>query len=61
MAKWPVMIDEFKFEVTSHGGRTGIQMRILKDLVPPEAGEGRQRPARGLKRATRAAGRGARK
>lgn len=34
MAKWPVMIDEFKFEVVSHGGRTGIQMRILKDQSP---------------------------
>lgn len=53
MAKWPVMIDEFKFEVVSHGGRTGIQMRILKDEMPLEGGGRLQSRARGQKKAPR--------
>lgn len=54
MAKWPVMLDEFRFEVVSHGGRTGIQMRILKDEIPLEGGGRLQRRSRGQKRASRA-------
>lgn len=54
MAKWAVMLDEFKFEVISHGGRTGIQMRILRDQGTMQAKKAPGRPSKAQIGASRA-------